>query len=81
MHQVVKAGDLDAAIDGIIGELRTAGPRAVSAAKLLVRRVTDATYEASREITSKAIANQRVSPEGQEGLRAFLERRKPGFAE
>jgi len=81
VHQVVKIDDLDAAIDGIVGELRTAGPRAVSAAKLLVRRVLDATYEESREITSKAIANQRISPEGQEGLRAFLERRTPGFAE
>lgn len=81
VHQVVKIDDLDAAVDGVIAELRTAGPRAVSAAKLLVRRVLDATYEETRELTSKAIANQRVGPEGQEGLRAFLERRKPGFAE
>ncbi len=79
VHQVVKVDDLDAAVDGIVGELRTAGPRAVSAAKLLVRRVLDATYEESRELTSKAIANQRIEPEGQEGLRAFLERRKPSF--
>jgi len=81
VHQAVPAGDLDAAIDGVLAELRTAGPRAVSAAKLLVRRVLDATYEESRSITSKAIANQRVTPEGQEGLRAFLERRSAKFAE
>jgi methylglutaconyl-CoA hydratase len=77
----VPAGDLDAAVDGIIAELRTAGPAAVTAAKGLVRRVLDATYEESRAITSQAIANQRISPEGQEGLRAFLERRTPQFAE
>jgi methylglutaconyl-CoA hydratase len=80
VHQVVTEGDLDAAIDGVLGELRTAGPSAVSAAKQLVRRVLDATYEESRGITSQAIANQRISSEGQEGLRAFLERRPPGFA-
>jgi methylglutaconyl-CoA hydratase len=45
----------------------------------LVRRVLDATYEESRSITARAIADQRISPEGQEGLRAFLERRKPSF--
>jgi methylglutaconyl-CoA hydratase len=81
VHQVVPAGDLDEAVDGVLAEIRTAGPRAVSAAKLLVRRVIDATYEESRSITSQAIANQRVTPEGQEGLRAFLERRKASFAE
>jgi methylglutaconyl-CoA hydratase len=57
----------------------SAGPYAVRAAKQLVRNVLDASYEESREITSNAIANQRISPEGQEGLRAFLERRKAGF--
>ena len=57
-----------------------AGPLAVSAAKLLVRRVQDANYQESRAITTEAIARARVSPEGQEGLRAFLERRKANFA-
>jgi methylglutaconyl-CoA hydratase len=80
-HEVVPAGELDAAVERRLGELRTAGPNAVAAAKLLVRRVADNSYEASRDITTKAIARQRVSPEGQEGLRAFLERRRASFAE
>jgi methylglutaconyl-CoA hydratase len=79
VHQVVAAGALDDAVDRCIAEICSAGPYAVSAAKLLVRRVLDATYEESRSITTRAIADQRISPEGQEGLRAFLERRKASF--
>ena len=81
VHRVVPGAELDAAVDAALAEIRTAGPRAVSAAKLLVRRVGDATYHETRALTSEAIANQRVTPEGQEGLRAFLERRKASFAE
>ncbi len=81
VHEVVGLDDLDAAIDRRIEELRSAGPGAIAAAKLVVRRVLDNPYEASRAITTQAIAQQRVTPEGQEGLRAFLERRPPSFAE
>jgi methylglutaconyl-CoA hydratase len=79
VHEVVPADDLDAAVDRRLAELRTAGPGAVAAAKLLIRRVLDNTYADSRAITTQAIARQRVSPEGQEGLRAFLERRPAKF--
>jgi methylglutaconyl-CoA hydratase len=81
VHEVVKPDDLDATVDGRIAEIRSAGPHAASAAKLLIRRILDASYEESRALTARAIANQRVSPEGQEGLRAFLERRKASFDE
>lgn len=80
-HEVVPAAELDAAVERRLAELRTAGPLAVSAAKLLVRRVLDNPYDDSRAITARAIAQQRTSAEGQEGLRAFLERRKASFAE
>ncbi|HEY6326827.1 MAG TPA: enoyl-CoA hydratase-related protein [Candidatus Cybelea sp.] len=80
VHDVVPADGLDAAVDRCLGELRTAGPCAVAAAKLLVHRVLDNGYDDSRAITTSAIAQQRVSPEGQEGLRAFLERRRALFA-
>jgi methylglutaconyl-CoA hydratase len=81
VHQVVDAGDLDAAIDTTIAELRSAGPHAIAAAKALIPHVRAASYDASLSITASAIAKQRVSPEGQEGLHAFLERRKASFAE
>jgi methylglutaconyl-CoA hydratase len=81
VHQVVPIGDLDAAVEGCLAELHTAGPGAIAAAKLLLRRVLDNSYDDSRAVTTKAIAKQRVSPEGQEGLRAFLERRPAKFTE
>src|SRR5579871_4885385 len=59
VHEVVGLDDLDAAIDRRIEELRSAGPGAIAAAKLVVRRVLDNPYEASRAITTQAIAQQR----------------------
>jgi methylglutaconyl-CoA hydratase len=70
------AADLDAAVDAIVGELVAAGPEAVRAAK---RLVLDAPL--SGEETARRIAERRASVEGQEGLRAFLERRRPGWVE
>lgn len=81
VHEVVPPNEVDAAVDRRVVELCSAGPAAVSAAKLLVRRVLDNSYESSRSITTQMIARQRVSPEGQEGLRAFLERRRARFAQ
>jgi methylglutaconyl-CoA hydratase len=80
VHEVVASEELDAAIDRRLTELRSAAPHAVSAAKLLVHRVLDNSYDDSRTITTRAIAQQRIGAEGQEGLRAFLERRKASFA-
>ncbi|HZV77699.1 MAG TPA: enoyl-CoA hydratase-related protein [Candidatus Babeliales bacterium] len=80
VHQVVAPSELDDAVERCLSELRTAGPSAIAAAKLLVHRVIDNSYQASRAITTAAIARQRVSPEGQEGLRAFLERRPAKFS-
>lgn len=72
VHEV--AGDLDAAVDRVLEELRSAGPRAVRAAK---RLVLDAPLDGTE--TARRIAERRTSQEGQEGLRAFLERRKPSW--
>jgi len=80
VHEVVSAAELDGAVERRLAELHAAGPDAIGAAKLVVRRVLDNTYDESRAITTQAIARQRVSPEGQEGLRAFLEHRPPSFA-
>lgn len=81
VHEVVPSADLDAAVDRCLAEIFTAGPAAIAAAKLLVRRVLDSSYDESRIITTEAIARQRTGPEGQEGLRAFLEQRRASFAE
>ncbi len=81
VHRVVTAEQLDAAVDEALAQIMTSGPEAVAAAKALVARVAAASYDETLGITSSAIAKQRTSPEGQEGLRAFLERRKASFAQ
>ncbi len=81
VHEVVPSADLDAAVGRCLAEIFTAGPAAIAAAKLLVRRVLDGSYDESRIITTEAIARQRAGLEGQEGLRAFLEQRRASFAE
>ena len=72
VHEV--AEDLDAAVERIVAELRTAGPEAARHAKQLVLERPDSLG------TERRIAQRRTSDEGQEGLRAFLEKRKPSWA-
>jgi methylglutaconyl-CoA hydratase len=65
--------DLDTAVERVVGELLTAGPDAARAAKELARGPLTA------EETARRIAAHRTSAEGQEGLRAFLEKRAPSW--
>jgi methylglutaconyl-CoA hydratase len=67
VHEV--AADLDGALDRVVGELLSSGPEAARAAKRLVRERPDG------EEAAHVAARLRTSPEGQEGLRAFLEKR------
>lgn len=80
VHQLVDEDDLDETVARVARELLTSGPNAVAAAKTLIARVTAASYDDTRGITAAAIAKQRTSEEGQEGLHAFLERRPASFA-
>ena len=63
------AADLDAAVERVVGELLSSSPQAVREAKKLVRE------RPSGEDTAHIAARLRTSEEGQDGLRAFLERR------
>jgi methylglutaconyl-CoA hydratase len=72
VHEV--SDDLEVALERVLGELRTAGPRAARHAKRLVLERPDGAE------TARRIAERRTSEEGQEGLRAFLERRRPAWA-
>jgi methylglutaconyl-CoA hydratase len=75
VHEVVPAAELDAAVNRHVQELLTAGPEAVAAAKALIPRVWGRPIAEAMPITAATIAARRVSPEGQEGLSAFLEKR------
>jgi methylglutaconyl-CoA hydratase len=59
---------------------RAAGPQALAEAKRLLRTLPQLAWDQAREEALRSIAAARVGPEGQEGMRAFLERRKPGWS-
>jgi methylglutaconyl-CoA hydratase len=83
VHQVVADEvALDAAVRQQVDLLMQAGPVAAATAKTLVRRIAN-THDAHTIDTQNAalIAGLRVSPEGQEGLSAFLGKRKPAWTE
>ncbi len=79
VHEVTAPGALDAAVERIVEVLRGNGPNAVAAAKRLIREGRALSREESIEHTVRAIAGLRASPEGQEGLGAFLEKRPPSW--
>lgn len=72
---------LDARVSALLGELRGAGPTATRAAKALVRELRTLAPEEARRHTVQHIAQQRTSAEGQDGLAAFLEKRRPRWTE
>ena len=82
LHQVVAGDALDAAVQRQIDLLLKAGPHASAQAKALVRRVA---FERDRDRldhdNAALIARLRVSDEGQEGLTAFLDKRKPRWCQ
>jgi methylglutaconyl-CoA hydratase len=79
VHGVVPAARLDAEVAAYVAELLTASPAAIAAAKALIGQVSERTLDAAMELTADALAAQRVSAQGQEGLRAFLQKRRPSW--
>jgi methylglutaconyl-CoA hydratase len=73
VHEV--ADDLDASVERFVGEILKSGPQATRAAKRLARDRSTGAEELAR-----LAAGLRSSAEGQEGLRAFLDKRKPGWS-
>jgi methylglutaconyl-CoA hydratase len=82
LHEALPADQLDARLFDLVKLLRSAGPQAVKHAKRLVHGVSGHSVEEQMlidEENAKLIAKLRVSAEGQEGLSAFLEKRKPNW--
>ena len=75
VHQVVQADQLDAAVTEKLRALGQSTPAGVRASKLLAMTVLDLPDDEAREMTAATIAGLRVDQEGQEGIRAFLEKR------
>ncbi len=73
VHEV--SPDPEASLETVVGELLTSGPEATREAKRLIRA------RPGRDELVQIAARLRTSPEGQEGLRAFLEKRRAGWTD
>lgn len=78
VHLVVVDEAMDDAVDKVLRAIRAGGPRAQAAAKDLIYAVSNRPLDdAIIDDTAERIARQRVGAEAQEGISAFLQKRKP----
>lgn len=79
-ESVATIEELDEVVQQVTDQLKSASPQAVRKAKVLIEEVSAfPSANASRAFVTEQIASIRVSPEGQEGLQAFLEKRTPAW--
>jgi methylglutaconyl-CoA hydratase len=77
---VVAPEEIDDHVDTIVQNLLSSGPDAVNMCKVLLRNVAEMPFEEAKKYTAEVIAKLRCSDEGQEGMTAFLEKRRPEWA-
>jgi methylglutaconyl-CoA hydratase len=80
LHDICEEPELSAQVGRMLAQLHSSGPRAVVAIKKLIPEIAAAPIDdAVAEMTAQRIAELRTTPEAQEGLGAFLEKRKPSW--
>ena len=79
VHAVADPSDLDRVVAKYVNDLVTSGPEAVAAAKRLIADVAERPRPDAVDRSVEAIAERRVSREGQEGMGAFLAKRPPSW--
>ncbi len=77
VNRAVPIKKLDEAVGEVVNKLLSSGPNAIATCKELLRNVPQMSLDEARKYTVEVIAKLRVSEEGQEGMNAFLEKRKP----
>jgi len=77
VNKVVDDDKLESEVEDLIKMLLSSGPKAVAMAKKLVSSVPLMSPEEFKPFTAEMIARLRISVEGQEGMDAFLNKRKP----
>ena len=78
VNKSLPAEELENYLNSVVELLRTSGPKAMSQCKNLIFNISNMeTLEQALESTARMIAEIRASEEGQEGMAAFLEKRKP----
>jgi methylglutaconyl-CoA hydratase len=82
VHGVAPMAQLDAGVDALLGHFLAASPAAIAASKELIRRVAHGAIDAAMIAdTAARIAAARASDDGKEGVRSFLEKRKPSWSQ
>jgi methylglutaconyl-CoA hydratase len=81
INRAVPAGELDAAVEEVLADLRKGGPTAVGLAKRLVYEVPAMEQKEAFQYTTRLSAKLFGGDEAKEGMAAFLERRKASWAE
>jgi methylglutaconyl-CoA hydratase len=79
VHETVPEAHLAEALSKSVRLFQEAGPEAVRETKKLLRQVPQLNWEQTKQATCQLIAQRRVSSEGQEGLKSFLEKREPSW--
>ena len=80
VNLAVEPGDLDGRVGDILTSLLSSGPEALAKAKELLTRVPGMGFAEAKRFTAEMIAGLRVSAEAQEGMTAFLEKRRPKWS-
>ena len=81
VNLVAEPGELDRSLEALVSSLLSSGPEALAMAKDLLARVPGMGFGEAKRFTAEMIARLRVSAEAQEGMAAFLEKRKPKWSE
>jgi methylglutaconyl-CoA hydratase len=77
VNQVVPLENLDQAVEEKAKQLISSGPKAIAMCKELLKKVPGMSFNEAKTYTADMIASMRIGDEGQEGMNAFLEKRKP----
>ncbi|MCK4223945.1 MAG: enoyl-CoA hydratase/isomerase family protein [candidate division Zixibacteria bacterium] len=81
VNQVVPLEELDQAVQEKANHLISSGPKAIAMCKELLKNVPGMSFEKAKTYTADMIASMRIGDEGQEGMNAFLEKRRPNWSE
>jgi methylglutaconyl-CoA hydratase len=81
VNKVVSSSELDAEVDKLVSQLISSGPGALAWCKQLLEKVPWMTQKEYGRYTAEVITKLRMSDEGQEGMKAFFEKRKPNWYE
>jgi methylglutaconyl-CoA hydratase len=80
IHDVVEPAALDARVATVADQISHLAPQAVRDTKALLRQLRSLSDEERRKVCVEGNVQARLSPEAEEGLRAFRERRTPNWA-